>query len=43
MEVMSGQAGERQVPGASIGFAENQSGLSGYAEAAGLAMHVLRI
>ena len=42
-EQLTGQAGERQVPGASIAFAENQGGLSGYADAAGLAMHVLRI
>jgi acetyl-CoA acetyltransferase len=42
-EQLTGQAGERQVSGASIAFAENQGGLSGYADAAGLAMHVLRI
>ncbi len=42
-EQLTGQAGERQVPGATIGFAENQGGLSGYADVAGLAMHVLRI
>jgi acetyl-CoA acetyltransferase len=42
-EQLTGLGGERQVPGATIAFAENQGGLSGYADAAGLAMHVLRI
>ena len=42
-EQLTGQAGDRQVPNARIGFAENQGGLSGYADAAALAMHVLRI
>ena len=42
-EQLTGQAGDRQVPDATVGFAENQGGLSGYADAAALAMHVLRI
>ncbi len=42
-EQLTGQGGDRQVSDATIGFAENQGGLSGYADGAGLAMHVLRI
>lgn len=42
-EQLTGLGGDRQVPDATIAFAENQGGLSGYADAAGLAMHVLRI